>query len=35
MDKLEQWVKEKQAETYIHIDNEYKDSKFRYDGWVK
>lgn len=35
MDLLEKWVKEKQAETYIHIDPEYQNSKFRYDGWIK
>lgn len=35
MDKLEKWIKEKQAETYIHIDEAYKNSKFRYSGWIK
>ncbi len=35
MDKLEKWIKDKQANTYIHIDDAYKDSKFRYDGWIK
>lgn len=35
MDKLEKWVKEKQANTYIHIDEEYRKGKFRYDGWIK
>lgn len=35
MDKLEKWIREKQANTYIHLDDAYKDSKFRYDGWVK
>lgn len=35
MEKLEKWVKEKQATTYIHIDDEYKNAKFRYDGWIK
>lgn len=35
MDKLEKWVKEKQANTYIHIDETYRNAKFRYDGWVK
>ena len=35
MDKLEKWIKEKQANTYIHIDDSYKNSKFRYDGWIK
>lgn len=35
MDKLEKWIKEKQAATYIHIDESYKKSKFRYDQWFK
>ena len=35
MDKLEKWVKEKQANTYIHSDEEYRKGKFRYDGWIK
>lgn len=35
MDKLEKWIQEKQANTYIHIDDAYKDSKFRYNGWFK
>lgn len=34
-ERLEKWVKEKQANTYIHIDDSYKNSKFRYDGWIK
>lgn len=35
MDKMEKWIKEKQVNTYIHIDDAYKNSKFRYDGWIK
>lgn len=35
MEKLEKWIKEKQATTYIHIDPSYRDGKFRYDGWIK
>ncbi len=35
MDKLEKWIKEKQASTYIHIDESFKNAKFRYDGWIK
>lgn len=35
MDKLEKWIKEKQASTYIHIDEDYQNGKFRYDGWIK
>ncbi len=32
---LDKWIKEKQANTYIHIDEDYKASKFHYDGWFK
>ena len=35
LEKLEKWVKEKQAVTYIHIDDSFKNAKFRYDGWIK
>lgn len=35
MDKLEKWIQEKQANTYIHIDENYRNAKFRYDGWIK
>lgn len=35
MDKLEKWIKEKQANTYIHIDEAFRSSKFRYSGWIK
>ena len=35
MEKLEKWIKEKQANTYIHLDDDYKKSKFRYNGWIK
>ena len=29
------WVEEKQKNTYISIDDEYKNANFHYDGWVK
>ncbi len=32
---LEKWIQEKQVETYIRIDDAYKNSKFRYKNWVK
>lgn len=35
MEKLEKWIKEKQQNTYIHIDENYRNGKFRYDGWIK
>ncbi|WP_421918459.1 peptidylprolyl isomerase [Marinifilum sp.] len=34
-DILNKWIKEKQARTYVHIDDSYKNSKFRYKGWLK
>jgi peptidyl-prolyl cis-trans isomerase SurA len=35
MSILDKWIKEKQVDTYISIDDAYKKSKFRYNGWVK
>ncbi len=35
MEKFKKWINEKQAATYIHIDDSYKDAKFHYDGWFK
>lgn len=35
LEKLEKWIKEQQENTYIHLDDEYKNSKFKYDGWIK
>lgn len=32
---LDKWIKEKQENTYIHIDDEFKNMKFHYDGWFK
>lgn len=32
---FEKWIKERQANTYIHIDDDYKNTKFHYDGWIK
>lgn len=32
---LIKWVEEKQKNTYISIDDEYKDANFHYDGWIK
>lgn len=29
------WIKEKQENTYIHVDDMYRDIKFVYDGWIK
>ena len=32
---IENWIKEKQHETYIHIAPEYRDCNFHYPGWIK
>ena len=35
MTLLEKWIQDKQVETYIRIDDAYKNSSFRYKNWVK
>lgn len=32
---LAKWIKEKQASTYVSLDDEYKNAKFRFKGWIK
>jgi peptidyl-prolyl cis-trans isomerase SurA len=32
---IENWIKEKQQETFIHIAPEYRDCNFHYPGWIK
>ncbi|MFA8436542.1 MAG: peptidylprolyl isomerase [Marinifilaceae bacterium] len=32
---LDKWIKEKQKSTYIHIDDSFKNSTFRFKGWIK
>ena len=32
---IENWIKEKQKETYIQIAPEYKNCQFHYPGWIK
>lgn len=34
-DLIEEWIKERQVEMYIHINPEYRDCKFQYPGWIK
>ena len=29
------WIRERQANTYIHVDEAYRDGRFRYGGWIK
>jgi peptidyl-prolyl cis-trans isomerase SurA len=32
---LDKWIREKQATTYIHIDETYMNCQFKYSGWIK
>jgi len=32
---MDKWIKEKQKSTYVHIDDSFKNSNFRYKGWIK
>ncbi len=32
---LNDWIKEKQTKTYIHIDDSFKNAKFRFKHWIK
>ena len=34
-DKLEKWIKSKQATTYVRINENWCDCEFQYPGWVK
>ena len=34
-EKLENWIREKQATTYIHINDGWQNCEFQYPGWVK
>ena len=33
--KLNEWIKEKQGDTYISIDPKWINCDFRYSGWIK
>ncbi|MBN2596507.1 peptidylprolyl isomerase [Labilibaculum sp.] len=32
---LNKWISEKQEKTYVHVDDTYKNAKFRFKGWIK
>ncbi|MDD2962080.1 MAG: peptidylprolyl isomerase [Muribaculaceae bacterium] len=32
---IEEWVKKKQKDTYIRIEDGWKNCEFKYDGWIK
>lgn len=35
MEKLNEWIREKQKTTYIHINDEWQNCEFQYPGWIK
>ena len=34
-DKIEQWIREKQKTTYIHINEGWQNCEFQYPGWIQ
>ncbi|MBO7593119.1 MAG: peptidylprolyl isomerase [Bacteroidaceae bacterium] len=34
-EKLDQWIREKQQTTYIHINEDWQNCEFQYPGWIK
>ena len=34
-EKLQAWIKEKQKNTYVRINEEWRDCDFQYPGWIK
>ena len=34
-EKIEEWIREKQRTTYIHINDDWKNCEFKYPGWIK
>jgi peptidyl-prolyl cis-trans isomerase SurA len=32
---LEEWIKDKQSQTYIRIDPTYANCNFNFTGWIK
>ena len=34
-EKIAQWVRDKQASTYIHINDGWQNCEFQYPGWIK
>ncbi len=34
-EKIEKWIREKQASTYIHINEGWNNCEFQYPGWIK
>ena len=34
-EKLDKWIREKQHNTYIHINDDWTNCEFKYPGWIK
>lgn len=34
-ERIEQWIKQKQKTTYVHINEGWRDCEFQYPGWIK
>ena len=34
-DKIHQWVVDKIKSVYTHLNDNYRDCKFEYEGWIK
>ncbi len=35
MEKIENWIREKQKTTYIRINEDWRNCEFKYSGWIK
>lgn len=35
MEFINEWVKKKVGDTYVRMNDRYKDCKFQYDGWIR
>ena len=34
-EKINQWIREKQKSTYVHINEDWRNCEFEYPGWIK
>lgn len=34
-DKIQQWIQDKIKNTYLYIDDKYKNCQFKYSGWIR
>jgi hypothetical protein len=35
VEKLDQWIREKQKKTYVRINENWRKCDFKYPGWIK